>query len=470
MVVSLGCSKSDRASWLTSEPSAPSDTGSVVSLCEEGAIRECAEKAGEQAEFVTCKLGIQECRDGVFTPCGEKGVTFITRHKTLSGEGPSICFDNPCNAGCLGTGSDYPSAISNPSGPGFAFEGNPKPWGNAPGGFEGKQDCGRTASGCLSGYPKDCNGSPKHYNRFDGCQADHHCDEATNRCVRNAPGWTWPNSVCPGVDLSVGPACHNGKNDGFPICNRGNTALPAGTPIRVAIDNGNAFDLTCPKITKGTICTITPEAPLRPGECIRMVQGKGKNGCQWNGNAVAYVNSDLSIIECGMPLANPPQNATQPGCSNNWSDIKTGDTCQTFTEDKFEPLSLTEELTATCPRGTLPRWGLLVYDAITPCSSLHCDGSNASSVKFEAQTASLSNPAVFTPWVVAAHAPSPPHTHPSGCTSSGPLPCPVKLGSVLSNIGDEILRLRLNLLPSPDGRAGASLSQWQISYQCEALE
>lgn len=320
----------------------------------------------------------------------------------------------------------------------------------------------------MNGYPKDCGGAPTHYNRFDGCQADHHCDASSNRCLRNEPGWTWPTSVCSGVDLSVGPACNNGKNHGFPVCNRGNSSLAAGASIKIAITNGNAFDPACPKITKGTICTVKPTAPLRPGECIRVVQGPS---CDWNGNAVAYVNADLSIAECGIPLASPAQNATQPGCSNNWSDVKTGATCQVFVEEgAYEPMTLVEEYTAVCPTGTRPRWGLLLYEAVTPCSPGACDGSNAAHVKFEMQTAPSWDPGTYTDWITAAHAPAPPYTHPSSCKSTGPGPCPVTLPSVLPAADHEHLRLRVTLTPSADGRAGASLSQWQLTYNCGAYE
>lgn len=279
------------------------------------------------------------------------------------------------------------------------------------------------------------------------------------------PGWKWPEAVCPGVDLSIGPSCHNGTDIGFPLCNRGNSDLPAGTNIRLALRNGNSYDFSCPRITNGTTCNLRTATALRPGECMRVVRGPQ---CNWSGNTVAYVNSDKAIAECG--ISQSIQAATQPGCSNNWSDITTGAVCQTYTEYTFEPTVMGQEYTAVCPAGTLPIWGLLVYEAMTPCSPGACDGTNASQVLFEMQTAPSSNPDGFTNWVTVAHAPSPPYSHPSSCGREGSGPCPIDLAAVLPEPRFEHLRIRVTLSPSADGQAGSSLSSWQITYNCGANE
>lgn len=461
----FACGKAGRASMQASEPEASRLTGALPQ-CEDGAIRECAEPVRDDGHTVTCRIGNQECRDGRWGPCGETVVSFATRTTAAPSERPPACIQNPCIPDCLGFDDGKAAPIENPTGEGFSFEGNPKEWGNAPTGFEEKQDCGRANGGCIGGYPKKCGGDPMHYNRFDGCQAEHHCDEVSNQCIRNAPGWRFPESVCPGVDLTVGPSCFNGQNDGFPVCNRGNSSLAAGTAIKIAITNGNAYNLTCPKITTGTICTVELTEPLLPGDCIRVVRG---SSCDWNGNAVAYVNADLSIPECGMPLVWPPQNATQPGCSNNWSDVKPGATCEVFAEGAYEPIDWIEEYTATCPVGRRPLWNILAFEAVTSCSPGDCNGANTSSVKFEVQTATGANPQ-FTDWVVAAQVPDPPFSHPALCTLTGPAPsCPVRLSTVVDPM-QEHLRLRITLLPSPDRKAAAALLRWQVTYVCGSIE
>lgn len=463
------CSTSGRAPTLSSEPEGFADIGSRGDVCEEGSLRECSVKLSARQGAVTCLRGHQECRGGAWSACGQKTVSFVTRRMGFHSAVPSACSDNPCNPECMDFDESPDIPIGNPPAPGFSFEGNPNEWGNAPDGFESKQDCGRSQGGCLGSYPKKCGGDPMHYNQFDACQADHHCDAVTNTCKRNDPGWTWPASVCDGIDLSVGPACYNGQNDGFPVCNRGNTAIPSGASIQIALVNGNEFDLSkCPpKLDKPTVCSLAVNAPLLPGECLRVVRGPA---CQWSGNVVAFVNWDLSIPECGLPLAQPPQKAKQPGCSNNWSDVKTGAACQLFVEEAYEPLTFVEEYTATCPVGTRPLWGLLAYEATTPCSPGACHGDNASSVKFEIQSSNAFAPGALTDWVTVAHAPDPPHTHPSTCTLSGPSPCPVQLASIMQAPRDDNLRLRVTLGPSPDGKAAASLKRWRITYNCEAVE
>lgn len=443
---------------------------------EEGAVRECSEKVGERDGYVSCMVGVQECRRGVWGPCGRESVTFVTRQapsegsgfaSALSGPAQSRCAAEPCNPYCLAFDEKPVSPISSPFLPGFSYEGNPNEWGNAPSGFVNKQNCGDNggATGCWSGYPKGCGGDPTHYNRFDGCEADHRCDQATNKCIRNMPGWTWPESVCPGVDLSIGPSCNNGTDIGFPLCNRGNSDMPAGTNVKLVLRNGNNYDFSCPKNPSGTTCNVKTTAALRPGECVRVVRGAS---CNWSGNTVAYVNSDKAVNECG--ISQTLATATQPGCSNNWSDVTTGASCQTYTESQYEPSVITEDYAAICPSGTRMSWGVLVYEATTPCSPGACNGTNASSIRFEVQSAPASNPTSFTEWTTIAHAPSPPYTHPSVCTRDGASPCPVMLPSALPNPTHPNLRLRVTLTPSPDGQAGASLSKWQITYSCKADE
>lgn len=481
LLVLFACSTDDRGPLRATLPGPNlEDAGSRLpeARCEaEGSLRECAVRIGERGEWVSCMRGMQACHDGVWGPCGRESITFVTRRLATSShaggptgalqgtEPPSSCTAEPCNPECLAFDEKPVSPISSPYLPGFTYEGNPNEWGNAPQGFVNKQNCGDHGPGCLSGYPKDCSGDPQHYNRFDGCQADHRCDEATDKCIRNMPGWKWPESVCPGVDLSIGPSCSNGTDVGFPLCNRGNSDLPAGTSIRISIRNGNSYDFTCPRINGGQACNVKTTAPLRPGECMRVVRGPS---CNWSGNTVAYVNSDKAVAECGISQA--IQSATQPGCSNNWSDVTSGAICQTFTEYNFDPTVIEDEYTAVCPSGTLPTWNLLVFEAMTPCSPGDCDGTNASSVQFEMQTASSTAPDDFTNWVTVAHAPSPPYSHPSSCGSAGPSPCPVSLASVLPEPRHEHLRLRVTLTPSPDGQAGSSLANWQITYNCGANE
>ena len=449
--------------------------GVAVGKCVTGATRTCTKKLSEHEGVLSCFCGTQECVDELWGECGGAGsVTTKTapESETQSGPGQSTaalsqpsksapgCASDPCNPYCVGFDEKPPTPITPPFAEGNSFEGNPDPWGNAPEGFEGKQDCSEGGD-CRTGYPKKCGGDPLHYNRFDGCLADHHCNQSTGKCDRNGAGWKWPTSVCAGVDLTAGPSCNNGKNDGFPLCNRGNTAVPAGTTIESTIKTGNWLDLdSCPLNPSGTECSIKLTAPLNPGQCVRIVDG---THCNWSGNAVVYVNSNQAIKECGMPQPSPPIGVSAPGCSNNWSDVKNGSVCTTFSTGGYATKVVTETYNATCPSGYHPQWDRLTYSATTPSDS---------KLTFAVQMASAKTPTAFSPTTpkVAATAPT---THPASCGSGGPSPCPVDLYTVIGDpaaVHHPNLKLTVTLTPSTDAQSAPSVSSWQITYSCVPKE
>ena len=467
--------------------------GSVATgQCDsEGMTRDCSVKLSEHEGILSCYHGVQECTGGVWGPCAGSSTTMSSKafrdstgaraesEQRFPGTSPAAlsepdagapaCIDDPCNPYCVGYEEEPASPITPEYTQGFTYEGNPDEWGNGPEAFTQKQDCSGNGGDCRTGYPKNCNGTPTNQNKFDGCLADHHCDDATGKCLRNEPGWTWPTSVCSGIDLAPGPACHNGTNDGFPLCNRGNTAVAQGTTIRSTINNGNWLDLAaCPLNPSGTQCDITLSESLDPGECVRVINGVH---CSWTGNAVVFANSNQAVAECGMPQASPPTNVTAPGCSNNWSDIKLGSVCQLYSSGGYETKTITETYSASCPAGTQVQWDRLVYEAATPCSTGTCDAVSQSHLSFTVQTASASAPTTFVPTtpVVAAHAPSPVYTHPASCASTGPSPCPIDLYTTLGGgaaVHYPTLKLQVTLEPSSDGQTAPSLSSWGITYSC----
>lgn len=476
----LGCSPDERPDYVSTEGSesvvAPGGNDVVFGKCTPGETRVCTKKISEHEGVINCFCGTQECVDGSWGDCG--GTGSITSKPASSSDqggdepgsstqslsqpssGAPSCKDNPCNPYCVGFDEKPASPITPSYTAGNSFEGNPDEWGNAPEGFEKKQDCS-DGGDCRTGYPKKCNGDPTNYNKFDGCQADHNCNMATGKCDRNGPGWKWPASVCPGVDLTAGPACHNGTNDGFPLCNRGNTAVPAGTTIKSVINTGNWLQFAaCPLNPSGTTCSITLAAPLGAGQCVRIVAG---THCNWNGNGVVYVNSNQGVAECGMPQPSPPTNVTAPGCSNNWSDVKKGSVCQTYSTGGHTTKVVSETYEAVCPSGTHPQWDRLVFASTTPVGT---------SVRFAVQTATAASPTTFAPATptVAATAPT---THPANCTTGGPSPCPVDLYTVLGGTPaahHPNLKLTVTLNPSQDAQSAPSLSSWQVTYSCPPKE
>jgi hypothetical protein len=483
VLVSPGCSDDSRPGP-ASYGYGSGGSGPSAQCSTEGEVRACSKLLSEHNGIINCFRSLQECRAGIWSSCGGQEVTLWSRpgqlssrnitgglgYRTQSLSSPSedaqACLNNPCNPYCVGFDEQPPAPITPPYDVLASFEGNSNPFGNAPDGFQKKQDCSNGGD-CRSGYPRKCNGDPTNYNKFDGCLADHHCDDNTGKCVRNDAGWTWPVSVCPGIDLTAGPSCNNGTNDGFPLCNRGNTAIPAGTTIQSTINEGNWLNLAvCPSNPGGTKCSITLSQDLAPGQCVRIIDGQH---CDWNGNAVVYVNSNQAVAECGMPQPNPPSDVTAPGCSNNWSDVKLGSVCQTFAASGFPSETLTETYTATCPARTRVQWDSLAFDAVTACSPGACDAANSSSITFQVQTAGASDPTSLSSPVVAATAPT---SVPSTCTMAGPDPCPVDLFEALGipAAQNEILTLTVTLTPSPDGQAAATLNSWEVTYSCPPAE
>lgn len=222
-------------------------------------------------------------------------------------------------------------------------------FGNSPGGFIKKGACGfdaqgnpgtgcKTVTGCANTQPVD------HVTKWDACQFDFYCDDAPPNavdgiCKRFGAGDKWPLSVCPvgaGPDLTVAATCKYGGVDGFPICNRGNDDVPANAIIEIAIDNGNKWYWPTAAggaaIYKAPDCSYTQAAPIKPGQCVFITAAN--SGCNYSGNAVAYVNSRQRIKECGMVgwsaaadytlVATPRPTGNTPGASNNAADVKTG--------------------------------------------------------------------------------------------------------------------------------------------------
>jgi hypothetical protein len=450
---------------------------SAGTACTDGAVRQCSRiLESDDPEVLHCLKAEQTCHDGVWSPCGEEGAALFSRKvnpsrglgpgaRTLSLSSPTShvgnCDTDPCNDGCMGFNEEPASPLTG-AGSNVIYV-NPSEWGNSPVGFTSKQDCSST---CASGYPKNCSGTPEHQNQFDGCLADHHCNAGSGECVRNWAGWTWSTSVCAGVDLTVGPWCtrYSGAtviDAGFPVCNRGNTALASGSVIKVAIKNGNWLDFnpSTVSVSGAQFCNLTLASALQPGSCARITS----TTCDVTGNAVAYINYDGSIAECGYPEPAALDTATSPGRSNNWSDIKPGSNA-CIALSSATTLVHVEDYVAQCGYNETPQWDRLTFDSTTQCSPSICDGTNGSSIKFEAQTSD--DGTNFTSKTTVADAPS---VQAAACSLSGPTPnCPVDLGGTLGKVDREkgTLRLTMTLTPSPDQQVAPVLNDWQVTYRC----
>jgi hypothetical protein len=263
--------------------------------------------------------------------------------------------------------------------------------------------------------------------------------------VQNKPGWSWPAATCAGVDLTVQGSC----SSVFPVCNRGNTPLAAGTTLSFYIVNGNLWSVnpnTCPSLS--TSCTFTLPKALGPGNC------QDVNTCSWSGDSVVYVNANGAVAECAQP--------TGPGCGDNWADIKTGASCQTTTF--FTPTVVQQEYVASCPTGTRVQWGILNYTSVVAANS-----SGNSGVKFEGQTATYVLDGGLGPFGSFHLLADAVVTDPAVCEP----PCSIDLFTKLGGAPDavnEVLNLQITISPAPDGLATGSLTNYDVTYSCPPYE
>lgn len=490
----MGCKNGGRPTAADSSGTPPpgSFTTATGTCGSEGAVRECHVRLGDANGVVDCFEGKQECRNGQWSVCGGGDITLSSVDRNASLGTPSdvaggvktlaspssttgVCTTDPCDAYCSAFNEDAGLQAEAGAGSSYTISGNE--WGNAPGGFIGKQDC--SSPGCAASTfaagGHDCNGAPSHYNTFDACQADHHCDTSsvsTGTCVRNTSpsNWTWPSATCAGVDLTLGPACKPtaASQEQFTICNRGNTALASGTAIPIYLDTGNSyvFSSGAACYNKAPSCTKTLAAALNPGSCVAVTEAD----CPaWgNGNQIAYVNSNQSVTECTSTSAAGTA-ATKPGCNNNWSDVKKGGNICGTASGGYGSRTVTQSYTATCQTGSAPTWKYLTYNATIACSPGACNGTNNSTITFKGQLTDISptgvvgSPTPATPSTITTV------TSTKNCAVSGPTGCPINIatwagGAPKSNY--EILTLTIELAPSTDTLASPTLSSWAVSYDC----
>jgi hypothetical protein len=330
------------------------------------------------------------------------------------------------------------------------YQGTSNGFGGAPAGFHAKEV---NFSGCLTGGAAD----------YSQCNTDYHCDPGSGQCVRSQPKWSYPTSVCAGIDLTISGTCTDASgNDVTPLCNRGNTAVNHLTypKVNYYLVNGNHFVFSCPTYATSGSWTLTKDIP--PGECIDMPTPPGVSG-----NTIMYINSDHAIPECGA-FQGP---TTGPGCYDNWADAKTGGSCvgQTSTGSTtvpaYAPTTLTiAPTTATCPPQEIPQWTVLTYDLKIPK-----DTSGSGSVLIEARAAGAGADAGA--WITVANTAAPTND-PAFCgytaTAGG---CPKDLFKVLGGLPYArypSLGLRMTLTPSPDKLTMPTVVGWQLAYSCIA--
>jgi hypothetical protein len=203
-----------------------------------------------------------------------------------------------------------------------------------------------------------------------------------------------------------------------------------------------------PQSQSYTLCST--QAPILPGQCIDV----GTCG-------------DLSGAK--EIMVNPPgQAGTVPEChaDDNWtispqSPSACASPCSNGCPGAYSPLVYEQVLQASCPAGAHPLWGYLAYDSATPSDS---------SIQFQIATSDDSSFPGVQGQIVAVAKTS---AGTSVCSVAGPAPCPIDLSQTLGGPpgdGFAYLRLRAMLLPSADGSAAPTLTDWRVTYSCPDAE
>jgi hypothetical protein len=255
-------------------------------------------------------------------------------------------------------------------------------------------------------------------------------------CVENGTTYQAPSSQCPNVDLAVDLPC----GESIPVCNHGNTDVPANQAELVFYPRGgNQFATTTPQSywSVGT-CAVTAAIPA--GTCVTQT-------CP-----ATLLNQDLTV------QARLSTGATVTECSalDNWSYFVDAYTCGGTSTPKV----VSYEYEAVCPEDMGPSWGLLTWETTAPgASNLEFAGRVAAT---QAGLASASFTSLGT-----AHA-SPVDTR--DCLVSGPNPeCPVDITEKLWGTGGKAHQpgfLELQVTLNPSGSDAPILENWQITYSC----
>ena len=265
-------------------------------------------------------------------------------------------------------------------------------------------------------------------------------------CEPFAAGEQLSTAMCAGVELTLGPPC----TDSIPICNRGNTGVPAGSAVTIHFypANSSHFPLCSPPLG-GAVADCVTNAAIPAGYCVDVTESDctiwSGGGAVLSGNRTAFLNPAIAgqVPECF--------------CENNWSDYHSGD-CTTIDIVEFGPTPYTDTYVSDCPVGSFVQWGYLTWDTTTPGDSW-VDFSVATSDSGLGES-SPNFPSIGT----AVAAP----TDTQACTMTGPAGCPIDLYNVLDlpYANYDTLELTMMLYPTTDLSAGPTVNDWEVTYSC----
>lgn len=255
-------------------------------------------------------------------------------------------------------------------------------------------------------------------------------------CVDNETSFQVPTSWCAGADLAVDINCFDNT---VPVCNHGNTAVPA-----------NAAELIFYPRSGQQFATESPDPHWEVGRCtVTSVIPAG--GCVDQVCLPSLLSRDLTV-EVQMRAGSSVRE-----CSvlDNWSYYIEGRSCT-----GAQPLVVAYEYEATCPADSSPRWAVLAWNTETPGSSF---------IQFEGRVARSSaelTSGLFVPLALAQASPvntqvCPPLSAQADCPAD--LTAKLWPGRVPSN-QPTFLELRATL--QPVGLDLPTLRDWEVRYSC----
>lgn len=351
--------------------------------------------------YVVCQMGHRTCLNRQWSSCVGDGDTKLTTYSiggamtskslhTLSLGDAGACADdpdggfNPCDPYCSRF-IDTPVGLSLGDGGLTIVDGgltiDPGADGGAlvAGTFTSAPGGASTCSGVTNLGGTTCT-----FPGLSQCRQDFHCDPTTSKCLWSG-GDGYSDTTAGGIDLTVGTPCgpSGDLHATVPVCNRGTTTVPAGSPITFHVSGTQPDPCTTLPVTESAVFAQA----LDPGMCTSFVIGNSP------GNKFIAIN------------AGSPPGVTEPAgrCANNVAGYKTDGaagcaacgTCVTGISGKVYDPSGASGNAAPDGANTIPLAGVAVFQPSgalkTLTDGVACDTCASLSSPYQAATVTAPN-------------------------------------------------------------------------------
>lgn len=258
---------------------------------------------------------------------------------------------------------------------------------------------------------------------------------SSGTCVVNPSGYKESVTTCAASDLTVGINC---LADTVPVCNQGNTSVPANQAELIFYPrNAQQFATNTPDPNwQAGTCTVTSAIPA--GACVN--QACPASLLNQNMTVRAALRTGASVTECST--------------LDNWSYYVQGRTCTTSGGSGTAVETNTYQ--ATCPANSYPSWGLLTWNTATP---------GAANITFEGRVATTSSGLATATYSALKTVTSTP-TNNQVCSIST---CPLDLTNSFWGAGGKANQpafMELRITMNGSGASNPTLKDWNVTYSC----